>query len=105
MEAIACGLPVVAVNACALPELVHHNENGLLFSPGQSDVLAYQLDSLLQDEESRARMGRASLEVILAHNRDGILARWEELYAHLVGELTAVQKASRTQELVPFPLS
>jgi len=32
MEAIACGLPVVAANACALPELVHHGENGLLFS-------------------------------------------------------------------------
>ena len=105
MEAMACGLPVVAANACALPELVHHLENGLLFSPGQSDELAYQLDMLLQDEERRACMGRASAEIILAHNRDGVLARWEELYMRLAGELSAVQRASRTQELVPFPLS
>jgi glycosyltransferase involved in cell wall biosynthesis len=105
MEAMACGLPVVAANACALPELVHHHENGMLFTPGQSDELAYLLDTLLQDEKRRGRMGRASAKIILAHNRDDVLARWEELYTRLVGELIAVQKASCTYELAPFPLS
>ncbi len=40
MEAVACGLPVVAANSYALPELVHHGENGYLFQPGNSDELA-----------------------------------------------------------------
>src|SRR6202008_386605 len=30
MEAMASALPVVAVNAVALPELIHHGENGFL---------------------------------------------------------------------------
>ena len=102
MEAMACGLPVIAANACALPELVHHHENGLLFSPGQSDELARQLDTLLQDEEQRTRMGRASVEIIAAHNRDGILAHWEKLYARLAGEVHPLQKAIPAQELPSF---
>jgi glycosyltransferase involved in cell wall biosynthesis len=105
MEAMACGLPVVAADACALPELVHHRENGLLFSPGRSDELAYQLDTLLQDEERRSRMGRASMEIIVAHNRDGVLTRWEDLYNCLAEEAHSLQKKIPTQELAPFPLS
>src|SRR6185437_13384460 len=34
LEAMACGLPVVAADAYALPELVHHEENGFVFQPG-----------------------------------------------------------------------
>src|ERR1700730_3260891 len=34
MEAMACGLPVIAANSYALPERVHHQENRLLFPPG-----------------------------------------------------------------------
>jgi glycosyltransferase involved in cell wall biosynthesis len=105
MEAMACGLPIVAANTCALPELVHHRENGLLFSPGQCEELAYQLDTLLQDEKRRARMGRASEKIILAHNRDGVLARWEELYTRLAEEAHSFQKTILTRELVPFQFS
>lgn len=81
MEAMACGLPVIAANACALPELVHHGENGLLFSPGQSDELAHHIDTLLRDNALRIRMGRESLRLIVRHNSKDVLTRWEELYA------------------------
>src|SRR5579883_871945 len=40
MEAMACGLPVVAADSYALPELVHHGENGFLFQPGNSEEMA-----------------------------------------------------------------
>lgn len=36
LEAMACGKPVIAARAMALPELVHHGENGRLFQPGNS---------------------------------------------------------------------
>src|SRR5207248_7463465 len=47
MEAMACGLPVVAANSYALPELVHHGENGYLFQPANSDELPGHIDKLL----------------------------------------------------------
>ncbi|TMC88238.1 MAG: glycosyltransferase family 4 protein, partial [Chloroflexi bacterium] len=57
MEAVACGLPVVAANSYALPELVHHGENGYLFQPGNSDELASYIDKLLADPALRTQMG------------------------------------------------
>ncbi len=80
MEAMACGLPVIAANACALPELVHHGENGLLFSPGQIDELAHHVDTLLYDKALRMQMGQESLRIIASHKSEDVLNRWEELY-------------------------
>lgn len=83
MEAMACGLPVIAAHACALPELVRHGENGLLFTPGQSDELAHHVDTLLQDDYLRTRMGQRSLQIIARHTHTDVLASWEQLYASL----------------------
>ena len=86
MEAMACGLPVIAANACALPELVHHNRNGILVQPGNDDELAYHLDILLSNADLRSRMGAESLEIIAKHGRSEVLNQWEELYQDLSAE-------------------
>ncbi len=83
MEAMACGLPVIAANACALPELVHSGENGLLFTPGQSEELARHVDTLLYDKALCTRMGQESLRIIARHKSEDVLIRWEELYTSL----------------------
>jgi glycosyltransferase involved in cell wall biosynthesis len=80
MEAMATGLPVVAANAYALPELVHHTVNGFLFEPGNSDEMAAYLDTLLRDAALRRELGTKSLEIIGPHDLTHILDRWEELY-------------------------
>src|SRR5260370_5146082 len=46
MEAMGCGLPVVAANAYALPKLVHHEKNGYLFKRGNTVEMAHVLDTL-----------------------------------------------------------
>jgi glycosyltransferase involved in cell wall biosynthesis len=86
MEAMACGLPVIAANSYALPELVHQEQNGFLFQPGNSDELAHYLDLLLSDAELRKRMGAESLKIIAKHDRVKILDQWEELYRRLALE-------------------
>jgi phosphatidylinositol alpha 1,6-mannosyltransferase len=86
MEAMACGLPVIAANAYALPELAHHNENGFLFQPGNSDELAQDMDLLAGDGELRARMGAASLGIIANHDSAKVLAEWEGVYQRLASE-------------------
>jgi glycosyltransferase involved in cell wall biosynthesis len=40
LEARACGLPVLVVDALALPELVRQGENGSCFKVGDGDNLA-----------------------------------------------------------------
>jgi phosphatidylinositol alpha 1,6-mannosyltransferase len=83
MEAMACGLPVVAANAYALPELVHHEINGFLFQRGNSDEMAQYLDTLVSDAALRKQMGAKSLEIIARHDRTLVLDQWEALYRRL----------------------
>ncbi len=95
MEAMACGLPIVAADAFALPELVHHEENGLLFSPGESTDMAGALDRLLRDDHLRKRLGAKSLELIAPHDRMRILDEWEALYQRLIQEFAEAKERKR----------
>jgi glycosyltransferase involved in cell wall biosynthesis len=83
MEAMACGLPIIAANAGALPELVEEQKNGFLFQPGNSDELASDLDRLLSNAEMRQRMGAESRILINKHDRRAVLDQWEELYRNV----------------------
>ncbi len=83
MEAMASGLPVVAVNAGALGELVHPGENGFLTRPGLVGDMAGSLDLLCRDPGLRARMAKAGLRIIADHDRHRMLARWETIYRTL----------------------
>src|SRR5207248_4258447 len=95
MEAMACGLPVIAANSYALPELVHHEKNGFLFQPGNSDELAHYLDLLMSDSGLRKRMGAESLKIIAKHDRRKVLDQWEDLYRRLALEFIEAKERRR----------
>jgi glycosyltransferase involved in cell wall biosynthesis len=83
MSAMASGLPVVAVDAGALAELVHAGENGFLAQPGHAGEIAVSLGLLCRDAELRARMSKASSRIIAGHDEHCLLARWESIYRAL----------------------
>jgi glycosyltransferase involved in cell wall biosynthesis len=85
MAALASGLPVVAVDAGALAELVRTGENGFLARPGNAAEVAGYLDLICRDAGLRARMSKASARVIAGHDRSRLLARWESIYRELAG--------------------
>jgi glycosyltransferase involved in cell wall biosynthesis len=59
VEAMACGVPLVATTAGALPEVVGPDgEAGLLVPPGDPEALASGLAGLLDDADLRERLGR-----------------------------------------------
>lgn len=60
--AYAFGKPVVATTVGGIPEVVDHGQDGLLVPPRDSDALAEAVISLLQDRETRHRMGQRALE-------------------------------------------
>ena len=89
MEAMASGLPVVAVDAGALGELVRHGENGFLARPGDVAGLAGYLELIRGHPALRARMCAASLRIISTHAFDRLLDEWEALYRALAGSGSA----------------
>ena len=71
-EAMASGLPIVGGTAGALPELVHHERNGLLVAPGDPVALASAIRRMGESPGMRAEMGRrnrADAEALLNWNR------------------------------------
>lgn len=83
MEAMASGLPVVAVNAMALPELVHDGENGYLFADGDSKMLAEKVITILSNQETRAQMSKKSLDIIKNHDINKVVERYESIYSQI----------------------
>ena len=65
VEAMACGLPVVATDGSALPEVVTHGQGGFLCPLGDVDAFANAIQILAEDRELRQQMGafnRAEVE-------------------------------------------
>ena len=64
LEAMACGLPVVACRIEGCEELVRHGETGLLIPPDDAPALTGAVERLLDDAELRRRMGREGRRVV-----------------------------------------
>lgn len=57
LEAMAAGLPIVALRTAAIPEVVPDGETGLLVNPDRPEALREALIRLLRDHGLRAAMG------------------------------------------------
>lgn len=58
MEAMACGLPVIATEVWGVPELVEDGKNGFLVPPKDPEALAEKMERLLLDPDLCQRFGR-----------------------------------------------
>lgn len=86
LEAMATGLPAVAVKAGAIPELVHNGENGYLCEADDVGAVAKSLICILQDKNLRETMSEKSLELIKKHDISYTLTRIEEIYHRVLDE-------------------
>lgn len=66
LEAMACGLPVVATRCSSMPELVDHGKGGFLFDPDDRAQMLGYLKRLADDPVLRADMGAYNREKVLA---------------------------------------
>src|SRR4029079_18461408 len=57
LEAMACGLPVIATSVGGTGEVIRHLDNGILVSPCDVGGLAKALIDLATDERLRERLG------------------------------------------------
>jgi len=88
IEAMSCGVPLVATTGGALPEVVGNDgETALLVPPGDSDALAAAIRRGLDDPDLRDRIGAAG--------RERIIERWSW---RITAEKTVEQYRARLRE-------
>jgi glycogen(starch) synthase len=91
LEAMACGLPVVACEGSGVAEVVRPGENGLLVPARDIDALAAALRALLESPAQRQAMGEHARRFVLAEaDSRACIKKLEAFY-------TAVAQADRKE--------
>jgi colanic acid/amylovoran biosynthesis glycosyltransferase len=100
LEALACGVPVIASRLTGIPEIVDDGENGYLVEPGDAPALSAAMERLLEDPSLRARFGaaaRAKAERCFDLRRNAAVLRG--LFAESVG-----LRATRDEDAARVPV-
>lgn len=84
LEAMACGQPVVAVDAGALAELCHDGENGFLFALDDDEGMAEGIAKIISDKVLRGKFSKESLKIAKTHNLDHTIAAFVKLYKRTI---------------------
>jgi glycosyltransferase involved in cell wall biosynthesis len=84
-EALACGVPVVAMEAGApVRSLVRDGVDGLIVHTNRTPALAAALASLMGDDAARASLAARAPEVVYRFSMESALQQWDELLGEVV---------------------
>jgi glycosyltransferase involved in cell wall biosynthesis len=100
LEAIASGLPIVAVDATFIPEVVHNGINGFLAESGDIHGLASAISTLLKNPTQRQEMGKRSRSLAEEHDIQISVDLHEQLYFSF-SEQKKFQPVVETKDMQP----
>ena len=85
VEAMACGLPVVATECWSTPPgIVRRGVDGLLVPPDDVDALSRAMAELMADDDRRRRLASEAVEAVRRFDLDRVTQTWEELLETVV---------------------
>jgi glycosyltransferase involved in cell wall biosynthesis len=91
VEAMACGVPVVATNAGGPAEIIDDGTDGLLVPGGNPEALAEAVGRLLEDADLRDRLSQAGLEKAERYRPERVAAEIEAVYATVLARQETVR--------------
>ena len=81
IEAMACGLPVVANSVGGVPELIEHGKTGYLLDEFDEDKAAEFIAYLISKRDVRLKMGNAArIRAAEKFNLSNMVAQYRNLY-------------------------
>jgi glycosyltransferase involved in cell wall biosynthesis len=83
LEAIASGLPMVAVDATSTSELVRHGKSGYLVKPGDEEKMAIYISDLLAHPAKAKSFGRQARKLAELHTLLRTFKAYEKAYREL----------------------
>ena len=84
VEAMACGLPIVATKVGGVPEIVQHEKNGLLARAEDPESLSKAILRLIEDPDLRAQLAKAGKRSVEAHfSAKEMASQYQKLYQSL----------------------
>ncbi len=96
LEALACGLPVVASRIGGIPELIHDGRTGFLITPGDPGELADRVRRLHDDPDLRRRMGQeARSDAVARFSTQSRIEDYWKLYQGSPTESPGITSQSR----------
>jgi len=92
-ECMASRTPLVATAVGGLPDVVEHEQTGLLVAPRDPAALAQALVAVLSDPAGRQRMGEAAGERLSEFTLDATVRRFATLYEGLAADAGVTRDA------------
>jgi glycosyltransferase involved in cell wall biosynthesis len=84
MEAMAAGVPTIATEVGAVPDLIEDGVSGLLCPPGNSTALASQIERILENPDLANKLSKAGREKMKLFSAEREREEWRQVYRKFV---------------------
>lgn len=83
MEAMMAGLPIIATHVGGVPDLITHNENGILVPAKNANALARAIEEFVHDPPQRSQLGQNARETMTKKfSLHDMIEKTQALYEH-----------------------
>jgi 1,2-diacylglycerol 3-alpha-glucosyltransferase len=84
LEAMAAGLPIIAVSENGLKEIIIDNQNGYLCQADNEEEISQKIKDLFENSKKREQFGESSRKFACVYSKDKITSLFEECYLEVI---------------------
>ena len=83
LEAMVCGLPIVATDTDGSKEVIKNGSNGFLVPVGDIESMATAMIKVLNDKKLAEKMRQSNLEIVKKYSLEKVAKKLEEFYKEI----------------------